>query len=347
VEEEGTIVVLSFAHQKIDPEELLAMRKAFEDSTYSEVETLDFENCNLNSDSLPSIAAMVAAFPSLQELRLSGNSFSASDGLEQLFQSLPSSIRTLDMSWNPLGNEGALLMTDWLRRAEHLQSLTLDACSFDETAAATLLAAIVECADILSIQHLSLNDLYLTNKAHTEFLAGHLYQVLMLNKLTSISLNQCFLQSEGCRTVSYALREPSSPLKVLSLNRNKIGIEGIETLCSSLRSSSLQELRLSRNDILNQGAFHLANFIQETSVLRVLDLRACRIEGEGLTAILQALNDNHSLREVFLWDNEFDQTSLQALADLESYKLAHQASLKMDVRSYVVDERFQVCKQEV
>lgn len=169
----------------------------------------------------------------------------------------------------------------------------------------------------------------------------------MLNKLTSISLNQCFLQSEGCRTVSYALRESSSPLKVLSLNRNKIGIEGIETLCSSLRSSSLQELRLSRNDILNQGAFHLANFIRETSVLRVLDLRACRIEGEGLTAILQALNDNHSLREVFLWDNEFDQTSLRALADLESYKLAHQASLKMDVRSYVVDERFQVCKQEV
>jgi hypothetical protein len=181
------------------------------------------------------------------------------------------------------------------------------------------------------------------------------------NTIRDIILQSNDFGVEGVRSMVPFLQNASN-LKKLDVGNNDIGSEGFalmwRALCdrpithlkfSSCRIKSiaidgdciplnLRELRLTNNEI-NDGCRELAKLLQgRDSKLEKLDLKNNRIDDEGVAILVNALENNTSLRELHLEDNRGITTEgrkllLKLVNDVSSIK----ATLKSNHTLWKVD----------
>jgi hypothetical protein len=106
----------------------------------------------------------------------------------------------------------------------------------------------------------------------------------------ALSLAQNMLRSEGLRALSGALTFNAS-LRVLKLDQNAIGDDGVAALCFSLDAgrNNLEVLSLRRNDVSSDGALALANWLRTYPKLKVLDVAENNLGSGGACLLMEAV----------------------------------------------------------
>ncbi|XP_076846716.1 NACHT, LRR and PYD domains-containing protein 3-like isoform X2 [Brachyhypopomus gauderio] len=140
--------------------------------------------------------------------------------------------------------------------------------------------------------------------------------------LRELKLNNNKPGDSGVKQLSALLEDPHCTLEKLDLSECSIGEEGCAALCSALRSnpsSHLRELNLNYNKLGDSGVKQLSALLEDPHcTLEKLDLSTCSIGEEGCAALCSALRSNPSshLRELKLNNNEPGDSGVKQLSAL-------------------------------
>ena len=159
-----------------------------------------------------------------------------------------------------------------------------------------------------------LNTLNLNGNRIGEAGASSLFQALTANCfLNTLTLSRNLLGGAGVSSLSLALTANSS-LTTLDLSRNLIDDAGASSLFQALTAnSSLTSLDLMYNSIGNDGASSLSQALAANSSLTSLDLSYNSIDEAGTLSLSQALTANSSLTTLRISGNGFGDTGASSI----------------------------------
>ncbi|KAB5550583.1 hypothetical protein PHYPO_G00055360 [Pangasianodon hypophthalmus] len=293
--------------------------------------TAEVRNCNLSDKGFQALTSALSSKSSiLRELKLSGNGLHQSgirilsEGLQSphckleilelsdcaiqaedcrsLFSALnlnPSHLRELDLSFNSLGEYGIFFLSDSLQNPHcRLETLKLCSSQLNSQSCAPLAAA-------------------LNNNS----------------SLIELDLSKNAIKYYGAQHLSNGLRNPSCKLRVLSLADCGINNNGCRSLCNALNSnpSHLSELCLNRNPLGDSGVQHISDFLSKPCCkLEKLSLSYCSVTESGCTALALALTLNPShLKELELTGNQPGTSGRKNLSALQQHKDYRLEKLKL------------------
>ncbi|XP_068699943.1 protein NLRC3-like isoform X4 [Montipora foliosa] len=287
---------------------------------YTFGKSLDLTEILIDFTSGTNIAAFSQALTvntSLTTLDLTWNSI-GDEGASSLSQALAvnTSLTTLNLLCNSIGAEGVTSLSQALAVNTSLTTLNLSDNSIGAEGATSLSQAL---AVNTSLTTLNLSD----NSIGAEG-ATSLSQALAVNtSLATLNLSLQFIGAEGATSLSQALAVNTS-LTTLNLSDNSIGAEGVTSLSQALAvNTSLTTLNLSDNSIGAEGATSLSQALAVNTSLTTLNLSDNSIGAEGATSLSQALAVNTSLTTLNLSYNSIGDDS----ATLLSQALAVNTSL--------------------
>ena len=198
------------------------------------------------------------------------------------------SVTSLYLSENTIGEEGAHSLSEALRLNTSLTSLDLPLNFICNKEASSLSEALIVNTSLTSLG-LSQNYIF----AEGAFFLSEALKVN--NSLTSLDLSDNSIADDGANSLSEALKVNAS-ITVLNLSDNRIKNEGANSLSEALKvNASITILNLSGNRIKNEGANSLSEALRLNSCLTSLDLSGNRIKNEGANCLSEALIVNTSL----------------------------------------------------
>lgn len=220
-------------------------------------------------------------------------------------------IETLNLSANPLGNDGAAAVARFLETNRTLKELYAHRANIGDAGSQALFRAVAQSGlETLNFQNNRLGELGALELAG----CGNLHLlVLAANGLGS--------QPQVLLALAALLGgEQPARLQYLDLSDNAITSQGIAPLLAALeRNSLLQSLLLSGNLICNQGAEQLAHLLvaMPCSGLQSIDLAINRIGPQGAQVLRQAIRQARGcsqLADVSLGNNaEVDRSTMIGL----------------------------------
>ena len=130
----------------------------------------------------------------------------------------------------------------------------------------------------------------------------------------------------------------TSTVKVLDMMHNGLIAQDASAICDMM--ICLEELFISNNKLGDHGAELLSEGITNTKTLRVLDIYRNNIGPSGTTAIANALSNNTSLEELYMYDDNFiGQDAAKALGSaIINNKTLKELSLCNKVKHSPVDK---------
>ncbi|KAL6055285.1 Leucine rich repeat domain containing protein, partial [Balamuthia mandrillaris] len=232
--------------------------------------------------------------------------------------------RKVDLCKNLLGPEGAALVADGLKRNATANAILLGADEIGAEGARAIATALLTNKSLRTV-FLGCNDIGAEG-------ARALASALQINTtVKGLWLKRNNIRAEGVSALVSSLLTRSSPLLVLDLVYNHIGLDGIPPLVSLLKAqSSPVVLYLSGNRLGAEGARQLVEALQHNAILRELYLDVNEIGDEGAKAIAsmwlhrqppQELGENErrcslpDLRVLTLSSNDIGDEGAVALAD--------------------------------
>ena len=124
----------------------------------------------------------------------------------------------------------------------------------------------------------------------------------------------------------------TTSLKVLGIGENDISVESIDSLCRALSAnSSMRMLDMSECHLTTSHCVCLGQLLRHPIHCQIerLYLSWCGLSSDGVGEVVSGLSDNHSLRELVLWENQIGSEGAVAVAamlktnsSLESLSLA-------------------------
>ncbi|XP_030632712.1 NACHT, LRR and PYD domains-containing protein 12-like [Chanos chanos] len=157
----------------------------------------------------------------------------------------------------------------------------------------------------------------LRNSNFTEKSCEVLASVVISNSpiLRELDLSYNKLQDSGVKLLSAGLKCPHSKLEVLRMRLCNITDKSCAALASALSSSSLRELDLSYNDLLNSGVKQLSSGLENPHCkLEILRLTKCSLTENSCAALALALSlDSSSLTELDLSINQLKDSGVKLL----------------------------------
>ncbi|XP_078022626.1 NACHT, LRR and PYD domains-containing protein 12-like isoform X9 [Epinephelus lanceolatus] len=254
-----------------------------------------------------------------------------------------SDLKELDLSYNQLMDQGAELLSDWLRKPQcRLETLRLAHCQFTERGCAALGSSLKSNPAHLRVLDLASNDLRDGDVTKLcEFLAEPRCG------LETLRLAGCQFTERGCAALGSSLKSNPAHLRVLDLTGNYLIDGGVTKLCeflaeprcgletlslkscwlsaercqpltSALSSSSdLKELDLSWNDLMDQGAELLSDWLRKPQCrLKTLRLADCQFTERGCAALGSSLKSNPAhLRVLDLTGNDLRDGGVTELCE--------------------------------
>ncbi|XP_078022620.1 NACHT, LRR and PYD domains-containing protein 12-like isoform X4 [Epinephelus lanceolatus] len=246
-----------------------------------------------------------------------------------------SDLKELDLSYNQLMDQGAELLSDWLRKPQcRLETLRLADCQFTERGCAALGSSLKSNPAHLRVLDLEDNDLRdggVTNLC--EFLAEPRCG------LETLSLKSCRLSAECCRPLTSALSS-SSDLKELDLSYNQLMDQGAELLSDWLRKPQcrLKTLRLAHCQFTERGCAALGSSLKSNPAhLRVLDLASNDLRDGDVTKLCEFLAEPRcGLETLRLAGCQFTERGCAALGSSLKSNPAHLRVLDL-TGNYLID----------
>ena len=246
---------------------------------------------------------------SVTSLDLRDNSI-GEEGASSLSEALRvnTSLTSLNLSDNSIGVEGASSLSEALRVNTSLTYLDLVKNSFGDEGASSLSDALRVNTSI-TVLELSENSIGVEG-------ASSLSEALRVNtSLTCLYLWENSIGYKGASSLSEALRVNTS-LTTLHLLQNSIGDEGARSLSEALRvNTSLTTLHLSKNSIGDEGASSLSETLRVNTSLTSLYLSKNSIGDEGASSLSEALRVNTSLTTLHLSENSIGDEGASSLSE--------------------------------
>ena len=262
-----------------------------------------------SKQSLSTLCLALRVNTSLTSLDLSENSI-GDKGASSLSEALRvnTSLTSLNLVCTSIGVEGISSLSEALRVNTSLTSLNLRYNSIGDEGASSL-------SEALRV-NTSLTSLNLSRNSIGNEGASSLSEALRVNtSLTSLNLGFTFIGDEGASSLSGALRVNTS-LTSLDLSENSIGVEGGSSLSEALRvNTSLTSLHLSENSIGVEGGSSLSEALRVNTSLTSLVLRRNYIRDEGASSLSEALRVNISLTSLDLRHNYIGDEGASSLSE--------------------------------
>lgn len=209
------------------------------------------------------------------------------------------SLKTLDLTKNNIGDEGAELLAQALRAKSSITRLMLE-CNNISPRGVSALAQALKSSQVRSLD-LSHNP---AGPESATILAG----VLSGSGLRWLRLAHNGIGPRECSIMGKAILN----LNTLDLSNNRIGDDGCGYLAASLPLSQLSVLVVSNNNIGCDGCAALAQYLP-TSPLKTLVLKDNRIRDPGCEALAAALVGS-SLTDLHLSNNSFYTPGVRAFS---------------------------------
>lgn len=286
----------------------------------------------------------------LMRLDLEGNGIK-DDGLRhlQLHDSRLCPLTYLNLSGNPLGENGGMVLADSLRSNVTLEELLVNNCDFTLTALVGISNGVGEQGYDSTLKAIEINRPIVPQYAPGEESIEHFSRLLgKIPLLSHISLKYHIMLDSGARLFAQNLGKTELMIS-LDLECNKIGVAGAEALASYLivqaraGRKSLETLKLSHNIIADAGAIALSHALTENKSLRCLTLKSNSIGQSGLVALGNTLNTNNTLEYLSLFGNDFNNEVGKQYDSLISDRLPY-VGLSLDVKTYLVDGVYNIAE---
>mmetsp|Transcript_4668 Transcript_4668/g.11879 ORF Transcript_4668/g.11879 Transcript_4668/m.11879 type:complete len:992 (+) Transcript_4668:573-3548(+) len=275
-----------------------------------------------------------------------------------------STLRTLYLAGNLIGQDGALAIADILRlRSSIIEKLYMTGNKLGGEGVKAITEAVME-KELSALDVLKLSDDEEMNESSTNdgknkdtsisyasdttkgfrfrgmqelFLGGtsmgHTGCAAVARLLESsttlrvISLPNCDIDDNDVSVLAASIKLNKSrlPVESIQLSFNNISHQGAECLANSLWGSrTLKELVLDNNKLGDRGAHHIAAIIPTMTALKVLDVGFNSVKVSGLTALMKTVAGSASLSSLSVSGNTVDINAAKAVA----YALAYNSSLK-------------------
>ena len=238
----------------------------------------------------------------LREVYLSNNQITLADGRFTAALASNTSLRTIRLHSNKIGDEGVQSLCAALKVNTTLTRINLGGCQISNVGANFLAEALM-----LNIR---LENLNLTgNKIGDEGAQSLAMSLKVNNTLTSISLDTNQISTVGAKFFADALMVNTS-LVTINLSSNNIGDEGARYLSLALKvNTTLTSTFLNKNQISEVGAQFLAEALMVNTVLQSMSLQSNnvglnvngnRIGEDGAQSLAKALKVNNTLVSINL-----------------------------------------------
>ncbi|XP_076835974.1 NACHT, LRR and PYD domains-containing protein 12-like isoform X2 [Brachyhypopomus gauderio] len=310
-----------FDLSKYDPSEKCLLRLL---PVITESRKAVLSDCNITEEGCAALASALRSNPSshLRDLYLNKNK-PGDSGVKQLSALLEDTHCTLEklqLSDCSIREEGCAALCSALRSnsSSHLRELNLNYSNPGDSGVKQLSA-------LLEDPHCTLEILYLSCCSIPEEGCAALCSALRSNPsshLKDLNLNYNKLGDSGVKQLSALLEDPHCKLEKLQLSDGSITEEGCAALASALRSnpsSHLKELNLNQNKPGDSGVKQLSALLEDPNCkLEKLHLSDCSIGEEGCAALCSALRSNPSshLRELNLNYNKPGDSGVKQLSAL-------------------------------
>lgn len=213
-------------------------------------------------------------------------------------QNLLTNLQHIDLSWNPLGNEGLKILTKSdLHALEslHIQSTN---CTADG------LIILAQWSSLARVHTLSLKDNVFGDEGFQA-----LVQSPYLGKLKRLELESNHIGPEGIKALIDT--QLNSLCELVLCWQHKMADEGTTLLVNSPLAAQLTYLDLNHNNIGDVGAIELAKSTYLKN-LKHLILYTNFIGNDGAKALAQSPNLQH-LESLYMHKNEYTEQGKQAL----------------------------------
>ena len=137
---------------------------------------------------------------------------------------------------------------------------------------------------------------------------GYFLSSLTLNKVFRVKLNSCSLGDAGTKSLMHSISRHIGPHSTVNthlymeLERNEIHEEGASHIAEVLNNTSIvSALSLGDNPIGDRGLQTIFNNLKQNNTLKVLNISYCDMTDAGVTSLAEAMDINTTLeRLVFL-----------------------------------------------
>jgi hypothetical protein len=273
-------------------------------------------NC-LGDDGARAISSILAANSTLRSLNIHFNSIGPS-GLASMFSTSVTSITRLELPHNQLGDPGAAIVAEILRRCSFLEHLDLQSNQITALGVTDIANALSNSSlKSLRLDRNAVSDDGATALASSiagltslKLLGTHICddgvhaivsKAQQHSNLTELDLGDNALSHLGVGVICGWLRD-NSTLKsfCVSSNQCEFGEIYVPPICQALfRNSTLTHLEFSHGGITNEGLWSLATLLEHSSSIRSVQFSKLVVDCQsGLEALLSAMQPNHHVLSI-------------------------------------------------
>jgi len=219
------------------------------------------------------------------------------------------SLEVLDLAGNEFGDDGG----DAIARAsvyhKQLRQLNLAHCEFGVKSSRAL-------SRLLSGETM-LESLFLDGNPFGQSAAFVLQGVQRCHTLKSLSLTDCGLNDSVALLLADAITQTDTSLESLLLARNGLTDHSGRVIARVIPGSKLRVLNMDENNLGEGFGLEMESaLIAPDVVLECLSVNHNKLGNLGGSAICRALKRNHSVRELFIAENNMDDDTMQSLRDM-------------------------------
>uniref|UniRef100_A0A3P8S388 Leucine rich repeat containing 34 n=1 Tax=Amphiprion percula TaxID=161767 RepID=A0A3P8S388_AMPPE len=311
--------------QRLSDDDVLILCKCLQNNQH--VTGLDLRYNNIGDDGAGHLAELLQQNSALRSLDLMFNDIET-DGAKALTKS---SLLSLRLSGNKLGNRAAMDLVSMLQVNNTLQELQLDDCDL-ATQSVIALSIVLKSNKVLRCLDISRPLLF----SLQEDWVIHFSEMLAVNgSLLELHLGKMEMTDSGMERLTEGLKLNQS-LCYLDLRCNRVTRDGVRRLAEVLKkNSALEVINLSANRIEDEGAAYLSDAIASPGcILKELSVSSNNIRTDGLLSLVQAMKTNSTLTHIYIWGNHLEEPAFREL--ISSSRLPPEQT---DVSAYEVDGR--------
>ena len=219
-------------------------------------------------------------------------------------------LQKLDISFNEAMNDDSLIKFSTFLEDNHtLKKLNISMFQINSVSEGMLQAVIQNC---VMLEQLDLSHHILNIKA----VAALCESIKRKTTIKKLRASHCSITGNGIKNITEALITYSHSLRKLHISSNNLSDDGAKVIGEYLnKSSMLCELDLSYNEIRMQGGAKIAEGLKVNTVLKKLDISNNSISDDGAIAFGDCLRTNNTLVKLDLSFNHITVKSMTILAE--------------------------------